>query len=40
MTDWKEIEKKYYMRTFEKARVPVVLEKGKGARVWDDKGKE
>lgn len=40
MTDWFELEKKYYMRTFEKVRVPVVLVKGKGARVWDDKGKE
>jgi len=40
MTDWPEIEKKYYMRTFEKVRVPVTLVRGKGARVWDDKGKE
>jgi acetylornithine/N-succinyldiaminopimelate aminotransferase len=40
MVDWLELEKKYYMRTFEKVRVPVVLVKGKGARVWDDKGKE
>jgi predicted acetylornithine/succinylornithine family transaminase len=40
MTDWMELEKKYYMRTFEKVRLPVVLVKGKGARVWDDKGKE
>ena len=40
MIDWFEIEKKYYMRTFEKVRVPVVLVRGKGARVWDDKGKE
>jgi acetylornithine/N-succinyldiaminopimelate aminotransferase len=40
MTNWLEIEKKYFMRTFEKVRVPVVLVKGKGARVWDEKGKE
>jgi acetylornithine/N-succinyldiaminopimelate aminotransferase len=40
MTDWPEMEKKYIMRTFEKVRVPVVLVRGKGARVWDDKGKE
>jgi predicted acetylornithine/succinylornithine family transaminase len=40
MTNWPELEKKYYMRTFEKVRVPVVLVRGKGARVWDDKGKE
>jgi acetylornithine/N-succinyldiaminopimelate aminotransferase len=40
MTDWPELEKKYYMRTFEKVRVPVTLVRGKGARVWDDKGKK
>jgi predicted acetylornithine/succinylornithine family transaminase len=40
MTDWLEIEKKYLMRTFEKVRVPVVLVRGKGARVWDDKGRK
>jgi acetylornithine/N-succinyldiaminopimelate aminotransferase len=40
MVDWFEIEKKYYMRTFEKVRVPVVLVEGKGARVWDENGKE
>jgi acetylornithine/N-succinyldiaminopimelate aminotransferase len=40
MTDWPEIEKKYLMRTFEKVRVPVVLVRGKGARVWDDKGRK
>jgi acetylornithine/N-succinyldiaminopimelate aminotransferase len=40
MTDWPEIEKKYLMRTFEKVRVPVVLVRGKGARAWDDKGRE
>ena len=39
MTDWFEIEKTYYMRTFEKVRLPVVLVKGKGAMVWDEKGK-
>ncbi|MGD1119652.1 MAG: aspartate aminotransferase family protein [Dehalococcoidales bacterium] len=40
MNNWMELEKKYYMRTFEKVRLPVVLEHGKGARVWDDNGKE
>jgi acetylornithine/N-succinyldiaminopimelate aminotransferase len=40
MVNWFEIEKKYYMRTFEKVRVPVVLVKGKGARVWDENDKE
>ncbi len=38
MTDWPELESKYYMQTI--VRVPVTLVKGKGARVWDDKGKE
>jgi acetylornithine/N-succinyldiaminopimelate aminotransferase len=38
MTDWPELEKKYYMQTI--VRVPVTLVRGKGARVWDDKGKE
>jgi acetylornithine/N-succinyldiaminopimelate aminotransferase len=40
MTDWPELEKKYYMRVFEKVRLPVTLVKGEGARVWDDKGRE
>jgi acetylornithine/N-succinyldiaminopimelate aminotransferase len=38
MTDWQELESKYYMQTV--VRVPVTLVKGEGARVWDDKGKE
>jgi len=38
MTDWQELEGKYYMQTI--VRVPVTLVKGKGVRVWDDKGKE
>jgi acetylornithine/N-succinyldiaminopimelate aminotransferase len=38
MTDWQELESKYYMQTI--VRVPVTLVKGKGVRVWDDKGKE
>ena len=38
MTDWQELDKKYYMQTI--VRVPVTLVRGKGARVWDDKGKE
>jgi acetylornithine/N-succinyldiaminopimelate aminotransferase len=36
MTDWPEIEKKYLMRSYEKARVPVVLVRGKGPWAWDD----
>jgi acetylornithine/N-succinyldiaminopimelate aminotransferase len=38
MSKWPEIEKKYYMPTFE--RMPVVLVRGPGARVWDDNGRE
>lgn len=38
MTDWQELEQKYYTNTFR--RVPVVLVRGAGARVWDDKGRE
>jgi predicted acetylornithine/succinylornithine family transaminase len=38
MTNWPELEKKYYMQVV--LRTPVTLVKGKGARIWDDKGKE
>lgn len=38
MTDWQELERKYYMNTFK--RVPVTLVRGQGARVWDDTGRE
>jgi len=38
MTDWQELEKEYYMQTFE--RVPLTIVRGQGARVWDDKGRE
>jgi predicted acetylornithine/succinylornithine family transaminase len=38
MKNWPEFEQKFYMRTFN--RVPVTLVRGKGARVWDDKGKK
>jgi acetylornithine/N-succinyldiaminopimelate aminotransferase len=34
---WQELEKKYYMHTFN--RQPVVLVRGEGARVWDESGK-
>jgi len=37
MTDWKELESKYFMRTF--TRVPVVLVRGQGTRVWDENGR-
>ncbi|NQT30828.1 MAG: aspartate aminotransferase family protein [Deltaproteobacteria bacterium] len=38
MTNWQEIEKKYYMNTFE--RVPLTIVKGKGPYVWGDEGKQ
>jgi len=38
MSKWTEIETKYYMQTFQ--RMPVVLVRGSGARVWDEEGKE
>jgi acetylornithine/N-succinyldiaminopimelate aminotransferase len=38
MTNWQELEKKYYMQTFE--RLPVTLVRGKGPYVWDDEGKQ
>jgi acetylornithine/N-succinyldiaminopimelate aminotransferase len=38
MTDWQELDKKYYMQTI--VRVPVTLVRGEGVRVWDDNGKE
>lgn len=36
-TNWAAIEAQYYMKTFN--RLPVVLERGEGARVWDTDGK-
>jgi predicted acetylornithine/succinylornithine family transaminase len=36
-TGWVEREKKYYFRTF--SRLPVVLVRGQGLRVWDEAGK-
>jgi len=38
MSNWQEVEKIYYLKTGN--RVPVTLVKGKGARAWDDAGKE
>ena len=38
MTNWQELEHKYFMQTF--SRVPVTLVKGEGARVWDEDGRE
>ncbi len=38
MSNWQELEHKYFMSTVE--RVPVTLVKGQGARVWDEDGRE
>ncbi len=38
MTDWQELEKKYYMKTFE--RIPLTIVRGKGPYVWDDEGRQ
>lgn len=38
MTNWQELEKKYFMSTVE--RVPLTLVRGQGARVWDEEGRE
>lgn len=37
MTDWKELEHKYYMHLIE--RLPIVLTRGQGTRVWDENGR-
>jgi len=37
MTDWREIEARVFMRTGK--RLPVVLVRGEGVRVWDEDGK-
>jgi acetylornithine/N-succinyldiaminopimelate aminotransferase len=38
MVNWMELDKQYYMQTI--MRDPVTIVRGKGARVWDDKGKK
>jgi acetylornithine/N-succinyldiaminopimelate aminotransferase len=38
MTDWPELESQYIMNVTE--RVPLTVVRGKGARVWDEAGKE
>ncbi len=38
MTNWQELEHKYFMSTVE--RTPVTLVRGQGARVWDEDGRE
>ncbi len=38
MSNWQELEHKYFMKTVE--RLPVTLVKGQEARVWDEEGRE
>lgn len=38
MSEWQELENKYYMHVVNRA--PVTLVRGEGARVWDDSGTE
>ena len=38
MSNWQELESKYFMHTVD--RVPVTLVRGEGARVWDESGRE
>ena len=38
MTNWQELEHKYFMKTVE--RVPLTIVRGQGARVWDEDGRE
>ena len=38
MSEWQDLEQKYFMHTVD--RIPVTLVKGEGARVWDENGRE
>jgi len=38
VNNWQELEARYMLQTIK--RYPITLVKGKGARVWDDQGKE
>jgi acetylornithine/N-succinyldiaminopimelate aminotransferase len=38
LTNWQELEHKYYMPTYK--RTPLTIVRGQGARVWDEKDKE
>jgi len=38
MSQWQELEPKYFMKTVE--RLPITLVRGQGARVWDEDGRE
>ncbi|MEL7561596.1 aspartate aminotransferase family protein [Dehalogenimonas sp. 4OHTPN] len=38
MANWKELEKKYFMRTL--VRAPLTIVKGQGSYVWDESGRK
>ena len=38
MTDWREKEAKYFMKTGR--RMPLLTVRGEGTRIWDDAGRE
>jgi len=38
VSQWQELEGKYFMKTVE--RLPVTIVRGQGSRVWDENGKE
>lgn len=38
MTNWQELEKKYFLQTIK--RFPITIVRGQGCRVWDETGKE
>ena len=38
MSNWQELESRYFMHTFN--RIPITLVKGQGVRVWDEEGRE
>ncbi len=38
MSNWQELEAKYFLRTGR--RLPITLVRGQGTRVWDDQGRE
>jgi len=38
MSQWQELEHKYFMKTVE--RLPVTIVRGQGSRVWDENGQE
>ena len=38
MSQWQELEHKYFMKTVE--RLPITIVRGQGSRVWDENGRE